>query len=114
MRQREAAREELERKLALQARNRLRWLAAALAIFLVVALGLSALALNGQRQAEAQSQIAADNAATATYAQGAAEQQSIVAQTQAAIADRNAQQALGIALAANAQLVLNSGIPISR
>ncbi len=108
-RRQEAARQELERKLAVQARNRLRWLVAVLAVFLIVALGLSAFALDRQGQAEAQSLIAADNAATATNAQGAAEQQSALAQTQAAIADRNAQQAQALALAANSQLVLSSG-----
>ncbi len=105
----EEARKELERKLALQARTRLRWLVAVLAVFLIVALGLSAFALDRQRQAETQSLIAANNAATATNAQGAAEQQSALAQTQAAIADRNAQQAQALALAANAQLVLSGG-----
>ena len=104
----EDARQELERKLALQSRNRLRWLVAVMAVFLVVALGLSAFALDRQKEAETQSFIAADNAATATNAQGAAEQQSALAQTQAAIADRNAQQAQALALAANSQLVLNS------
>ncbi len=108
-RKREEARKEVERKLELQARNRLRWLVAVMAVFLVVALGLSALALNRQQEAESQSRIAGDNAATATYAQGAAEQQSAFAQTQAAIADRNAQQAQAVALAANSQLVLDSG-----
>lgn len=105
----EAERQAREVRLALQAGNRLRWLVAALAVFLVVALALTIFALDRQRQAETQSLLASDNAATAVAAQGSAEEQAALAQTQAAIADANARQAQALALAASSQLVLNSG-----
>ena len=76
----EEARQARETQLAVQASNRLRWLVVGLAVFLVIALGLTVFALDRQGQAEAQ----------------------------AAIADTNTRHAQALALAASSQLVLNS------
>ena len=98
-----------ETELARLSARRLRWLVAGLAVFLVVALALSAFALDRQQQAQTQAGIAADNEATAVFAQEQAEQQAALAETQAALAELNADQAQALALAARSQLVLEGG-----
>lgn len=117
---------QLKHEFQLQQRilNRTRFAAITFAIFLIVAIGLSLLALDSQRQAESfnidlQTQIlrADNNAATsqsnansATMAQGLAElnQQTAVAEanlraTQQAIAERNAVVSQSLSLSASAR-----------
>jgi WD40 repeat protein len=62
-----------ERFLERRSRNILRWLAAVMAVAAVVAIGLSAFALNQQGLADRQAELARQNAATATVAQGQAQ-----------------------------------------
>lgn len=105
----EVARQAREAAIERRSRNILRTLVTVLAIATVGALLLTGFAFN-------QGQVALDNAATATIAQGEALMQSDIASTQAAIADTNrldaeanAAQARSIAFVANAQLALNDG-----
>ena len=91
-----------ETMLEQRSRNRMRILALVLLLSTVGALGLTTVALN-------QSEIAQRSAATATFAQGFAFVEAANAQTQAAIADRNAIEARSLALAASSQLALKDG-----
>ncbi len=96
----EEARLAKEAALEKRSRNFLRALAGVLAAATVGALALTGFALN-------QSQIADQNAATATYAQGDALAQADAAATSAAVAQVNAAEARSLAFASGAQLALN-------
>lgn len=79
-----------EIRLKQQAADRLRLLAMSLAIFLVIAVGLSLITLNQRAEAVSQAESAANSAATATHAQGEALAEANNAQIQAERAQNNA------------------------
>ncbi len=101
MRAAEAARREKEAALERRSRRFLRALAGVLAAATLVALALTGVALN-------QNDIAQQNAATATIAQGQALAQADNAATAAADAERSAADARSLALTSGSQLALNS------
>ncbi len=97
----EAARREKEAALERRSRRFLWALAGVLAAATLVALALTGVALN-------QNDIAQQNAATATIAQGQALAQADNAATAAADAERSAADARSLALTSGSQLALNS------
>ncbi|NWF70481.1 MAG: protein kinase [Chloroflexi bacterium] len=97
----EAARQAKQRAIEAQSRQRLRALLGVMTAAAVVAVLLSLLAFN-------QSQIANNNAATATIAQGEALLQSNNAATAAAVAQANEQAARALAFVSGAQLALSN------
>jgi WD40 repeat protein/serine/threonine protein kinase len=98
----EAARQAREEQLEQNSRRRLQALVAVLALATILALLLTAFAVS-------QSQVAQNNAGTATVAQGEALIQSNNAATAAAVAQLNAEEAQSLALASSAQLALSGG-----
>ena len=112
----EAARErrELEtlQKLATseaQAANRFRWLTYGLAVFLIVALGLSWFAFNQRNEAQANADRADENAKQAQANADRAEENAKRAQDNAEEANKNAKISERIRLAAQAQIALDNG-----
>ncbi len=97
----EEARKAKEAALERRSRNFLRALAVVLAIATIGALGLSAFAFN-------QSQVADQNASTATVAQGEALIQADNAATAAAVAIANENEAHSLAFSSGAQLALDN------
>lgn len=97
----EVARQEKEARLEERSRRFLRALVAVMALALVGALGLMSVAIT-------QGNIAQENAATATFAQGEAVLQADNAATAAAVAEMNAEEARSLALVSSAQLALSN------
>lgn len=107
--QQELERQQHEEELERRAEQRLRMLAVVMTIAAVIGFGLALFAINAQRRAEEQAEIASNNAATATVAQGEAVIQADNAATSAAVASQNEDEARGLALAANARNAAANG-----
>jgi len=101
LRAEEDARQAKEAALERRNRNFLRALVVVLAVATLGALGLTAVAVN-------QGQVAEQNAATATFAQGDALLQADNAATAAAVAQISAAEARSLAFASSAQLALTN------
>ena len=84
-----------------RAAHRLRVLVAGLGLFLMVALGLSALALSERRSADDARQTSDANAALAATHAAAAREQSLISAAQAALSQEDLDTALALAVAAN-------------